>query len=43
MNNPFYNKKQDYYRVYLNMVTNINEDSIEKFKTVVTINRNFQT
>ena len=38
--NPFYNKKQDYYRVYLNMVTNINEDSIEKFMRE-TIKRNY--
>jgi len=38
--NPFYNKKQDTYRVYLNMVTEINEDSIEKYMRE-TINRNY--
>ena len=38
--NPFYNKKQDYYRVYLNMVTDINEDPIEKYIRE-TIKRNY--
>lgn len=38
--NPFYNKKQDYYRVYLIMVKEINDDSIEKYMRE-TITKNY--
>ena len=38
--NPFYNKKQDYYRVYLNMVTEINENNIKNYIRE-TIKRNY--
>lgn len=41
--NPFYNKKNDTYRVYLNTPKQLNEENIEKFKRETIIKKYIYT